>query len=85
MKKLVLAIFLITMPGCCKMFGKNCRTSANACETVAEKRCHGNLIQVCNSKKYWDSFMDCSKVSGKCGLSVRDGKTLTCNIDKAVK
>lgn len=80
MKQLVLAIFMFTTPGCCAVFGSGC--PGTTCTTVATKRCRDNKVQVCNSEKKWDTFVDCDKLKGECGVSARDGKTLTCNLKK---
>jgi hypothetical protein len=64
MKKAIVSIStLFVLQSCCTVFGTGC---GEKCTTPAARRCKGDKVQVCNSNKEWDSFVDCAKINAKC-------------------
>ena len=78
MRKLFVIALLLSIPSCCTVLGTGC---GEKCTTIAQQRCNANTVQICNSNKEWDDVIKCDKVNGKCGVSAKDEKVLTCNIE----
>jgi len=71
MKKIIL-ILTISILGCAK-----------PCKTVGNMQCKKNIIQICNSKKQWQKWRDCSGFKGTlCG---KLNNNVTCIVQKDTK